>query len=101
MTDDERTTINEFITALGQLRTYKNGIAPDYDFAELNPIAKQCFVVEGITAAGNTPEEILLHRLAKLTGDLITTLVLDGGGTVVREWLTARAELLQLGLSTP
>jgi hypothetical protein len=100
MIDQERQTIDEFLSALRQLRVDENGIAPDYGFAELNPLAKQCFAVEEITAAGNTPEEIMLHRVARLTGDLITTLILAGGGTIVHEWLMARGELLCLDLSS-
>jgi hypothetical protein len=57
--------------------------------------------VEAITAAGNTPEAILLYRIARLTGDLITTLAQAGADTIVREWLAARVELLQLRLSKP
>jgi hypothetical protein len=79
MTDEERHTITEFLAAIRQLRTDENGIAPDYGFAELNPIAKPCFAVEDVTAAGKTPEEILLHRVARLTGDLITTVILGEG----------------------
>jgi hypothetical protein len=99
MTDEERHAIDEFLSAIRRLRVDEKGIAPDYGFAELNPIAKQCFAVEDITAAGNTPEEILLHRVARLTGDLITTVILGEGESIVREWLIARAELLQIGLS--
>ena len=41
--------------------------------------------MEVITAAGNTPEEILLHRVTRLTGDLITTLAQAGADAIVRE----------------
>jgi len=98
MNDEERHTINEFLSGIQQLRVDENGIAPDYGFAELNPVAKQCFAIEEITAAGNTPEEILLHRVARLTGDLITTVILGDGESIVREWLVARAELAELPL---
>jgi hypothetical protein len=100
MTDEERETIQVFIQMLSGLRVDKFGLKPDNHLGYLNPLAKMCFQVENITAAADTPEHLLVHRVAKLTGDLITTVKLAGGETIVREWFMARAELLCLNLSS-
>ncbi len=97
--DHQRRTVDEFVAELSRLRADENGLAPDYGFAELNPIAKLCYEVENLTTDADTPEELLLHRVAILTGDLIAAVILGGGRTIVREWLIARAELLRLRLS--
>jgi hypothetical protein len=97
MTDGDRRTIELLVSMLGGLRVPTSDNHQDY----LNSLANLCLEVEVITAAGNTPEEILLHRVARLTGDLITTLAQAGADAIVREWLGARVELLQLRLSKP
>jgi hypothetical protein len=101
MTDGDRRTIDLLVSMLGGLRVDVHGPTSDNHQDYLNSLANLCLEVEVITAAGNTPEEILLHRVARLTGDLITTLAQAGADAIVREWLGARVELLQLRLSKP
>ncbi len=101
MTDGDRRTIDLLVSMLGGLRVDVHGPTSDNHQGYLNSLANLCLEVEVITAAGNTPEEILLHRVARLTGDLITTLAQAGADAIVREWLGARVELLQLRLPGP
>jgi hypothetical protein len=101
MTDGDRRIIDLFVSMLGGLRVDVHGPTSDNHRGYLNSLANLCLEVEVIAAPGNTPEEILLHRVARLTGDLITTLAQAGANTIVREWIAARVELLQLRLSKP
>ena len=50
--------------------------------------------------APRLPERMLRYRLAALTGDLLTTAVLEPDPRVVRDWLIARAELAQVRLGS-
>ena len=56
--------------------------------------------VKALRPDGFTPEDMLRYRLASLTGDLLTTAVLAPDPQIVRDWLTARAELNQLRLDS-
>jgi hypothetical protein len=96
LTDEDRRTIDMFVSMLAGLRVGEHGPTSDNHLGYLNPLAKLCLDVEAITMVGYTPEEILLHRVARLTSDLITRVVLAGGDAIVREWLIARSELLRV-----
>ena len=56
--------------------------------------------VKALRPEGFTPEDMLRYRLAALTGDLLTTAVLEPDPRVVRDWLIARAELAQVRLGS-
>jgi hypothetical protein len=101
MTDGDRRTIDLFVSMLGGLRVGVHGPTSDNHQGYLNSLASLCLDVEAITAAGRSTEEVLLHRVAGLTGDLIARLARTSADTIVREWLAARVELLQLRLSKP
>jgi hypothetical protein len=65
----------------------------------LNPLARLRLRVKAITAAGDTPAQMALHRLAVLTEDLIVTYLFPDKRVVVRKWLIGLAELLELKLT--
>lgn len=96
MTDDDRRIIDCFRYSLTRLHIDDDGLTPDNTLPELNAVAYFAMRTKAITAAGDSPEELLLHRLAELTGDLLVTPWLGDGPAAVREWLIARGELLEL-----
>jgi hypothetical protein len=96
MTDEERTTV--FIAMQAGLRHNDDGLTPDNRLGYLNPLAKLCLDVKAITAAGDSPFQLALHRLATLTEDMIVTRFFPSRKTV-HDWLIARAELLEVRLT--
>jgi hypothetical protein len=96
MTDEDRRIIDLFVSMLAGLRVGGPRPTADSHLGYLHPLAKLCLDVEAITMVGYTAEEILLHRVARLTSDLITAAaVMAGGEAILREWLAARSELLR------
>jgi hypothetical protein len=98
MTDDERRLCDIFIYSLSLLHVDDTGLTADNLLADMNAIAYACRQVKAITAAGDTPEQLALHRLACLTEDVLVTYIFPDR-QVVRDWLIARAELLELRLA--
>jgi hypothetical protein len=95
MTDDERHLIGVFLHGLTELDVVDDGLTRANDLATLNAVAKLCLDIKAITAAGDTPEQLALYRLAVLTEDLLVTWVFPDK-KVVKAWMVARAELLLL-----
>jgi hypothetical protein len=98
MTDDERHLIGVFLYSLTLLRVDEESLTPGNDLSDMNAVAKLCLDVKAITAPGDTPEQLSLHRLACLTEDLLITYVFPDR-QVVKAWMCARAELLDLRLA--
>ncbi|MDT5354455.1 MAG: hypothetical protein QOJ56_2987 [Mycobacterium sp.] len=98
MTDAERQLCDIFIYSLILLHVDDTGLTADNGLSDINAIAYACRQVKAITAAGDTPEQLALHRLAVLTENVIVTYVFPDR-QVVRDWLIARAELLELRLT--
>lgn len=100
MTADRRALVlAAFADVLPQLRITDNGLDREQNsYGTVVVTADLVAEVKTYTAEGHTPEEMLLHRLACLTGDLLTTAVLPPDPQIVRDWLIARAELVELRL---
>jgi hypothetical protein len=93
MTDDE--LVGVFLYAQTRLRVDDSGLTADNTIADLNTVAKLCLDVKAITAAGDTPFQLALNRLAALTESVLVTLAIPDP-QAVRAWLVARGELLEL-----
>jgi hypothetical protein len=99
MNDDEH-VIGIFLYGLGQLQVDDNRLIPDAnDEDDLQTIGALCVQVYRITAAGITPFDMALSRLAVLTGALLISPTLGHGPDIVRKWLLARSEVLELQLT--
>lgn len=99
-TDVKSGTADVFLSMPAGSRVGGHVPASDTHLDHLNLLAKLCLEVEAITADENSPEEILLHQIARLTGGLIATRLQAGHETIVREWVAARCELLLARLSS-
>ncbi len=72
------------------------GIAPRCnELEQLNRIAALARTVITLTRSPQTPQDLLAHRLAKLTEDLLTTALQHGSPQLVKAWILARAELVE------
>ena len=90
-------TITQFQASLSGLQLDNEGLAPRHNpLPKLNQIAGLARAVIEKTGLPETPEEGLAHRLAVLTEHLLTTTLAHGSPALVRAWLLARAELLEL-----
>jgi hypothetical protein len=96
MTPDER--CETFVRALTLLDVDDDGLTDNNNLDDLEAIAQICPDVKNITSPGDSPYALALHRLAVLTEDLLVTYVFPDR-QVVRGWLIARAELLDLRLA--
>jgi hypothetical protein len=99
VTDDERRLCDIFVESLELLDVDDTGLTADNRLADMNAIAYACQQVKAIAAPGDTPEQLALNRLAVLTEDLLVTYVFPDR-RVVRDWLVARSELLQLRITS-
>lgn len=74
-----------------------HGLTRDNDLQHLNAIAGFSYAVIDVTTDAANPREMLTNRLARITQELLTTLFRGcDGDRIVREYLLARAELLEL-----
>ena len=90
-------TVNRLRAALTRLRVDDDGLTRDNDIRHLDHIAELTYAVLEATADADTPRDLLANRLARLTQRVISTLFRgEDGRTVVREFLLARAELIEL-----
>lgn len=80
-----------FMDALTKLKYNDEGLTSDNSIDVLEYTAQLVYQVQGLTRDANTVEDILLYRVASLTGDLLTTVLLTGGPEILRQWLLARA----------
>lgn len=96
MTADE--IIDVFIRSLNLINTDENGLTADNLPVDMEAIAQICPEIRAITAAGETPFQLALHRLAALTEQVVTTYVLPDRA-IAKAWLIARGEVLELRLA--
>lgn len=88
-----------FEAVLSQLQITDDGLDPERNtLGAVEIVAELVDDVKRLDPDRVTPEDILVRRLAVLTGELLTTAVLPGGRQIVRDWLQARAELTELRL---
>lgn len=93
------TTLAAFDAILGQLKLTDTGLDPKTKYGAVVIAADIVTDAMKYTANADTPEELLIHRLAHLTGQLLTTAVIADDENIVSDWLKARAELTALRLS--
>ncbi|HPX38597.1 MAG TPA: hypothetical protein PLH92_17210 [Mycobacterium sp.] len=90
-------TLAAFDEILRQLKLTDTGLDPHANTYGAAVIAAQLAAdTMAYTADADTPEDLLIHRLAYLTGQLLTTAVVADDENIVRDWLLARAELAEL-----
>lgn len=91
-------TIQLFQASLSGVQLDSEGLAPRANPVDkLNRIAELADATLQITNTNAcTPEHMLAHRLAMLTRQLLTTALMPGSPELVKSWLMARAELLEL-----
>ena len=99
MNDDERHLVGVFLYGQTLLNIDDNGLTDDNRLDDLEAVAKLCLKVKAITAGGDTPEQLCLHRLATLTEDVLVTWVIPCR-QAVKQWLIGRAELVELTLAS-
>ena len=88
--------VGVFKYGLTRLHVDDHGLTDDNDLGDMNAVAMLARAIKTtVTASGDTLEQLLLHRLACLTEDLLVTPWLHTDNPITRDWLTARAELLQ------
>lgn len=95
MTDEQHRQCRIFTSVLRLLDVDDAGLTDKNDFDDLQAIAQVSAEVKEFTSAGDTPEELMLHRVATLTEKVLMTWGNPEPATV-KEWLIARAELLQI-----
>jgi hypothetical protein len=89
-----------FLYGLHQLRVDDSGLVPGAnDEDDLHTVGALSVAVYRIVARCDTPRDLALSRLAVTTGGLLASQWLGGGETIVRKWLIARAEALELQLA--
>ncbi|MBV9350804.1 MAG: hypothetical protein JOZ23_04610 [Mycobacterium sp.] len=99
MNDDERHLVGAFLYGQTLLNIDDTGLTEDNQLDDLVTVATLCLKVKAITAAGDTLEQLCLHRLATLTEEVLFTGAVRSR-QAVKQWLIARAELLELKLAT-
>lgn len=98
MNDDDRHLVGVFLYAQTLLNIDDTGLTDDNQVDDLVTVAKLCLKVKTMTAAGDTLEQLCLHRLATLTEGVLVTGVTPSR-QAVKQWLIARAELVELRLA--
>lgn len=89
--------IADFQASFNGLVLDTEGLAPrENPLPKLERIAELALAVIAITKSPVTPEDMLAHRLAVLTKKLLTTALFHGSPQLVKSWMLARAELLEL-----
>jgi hypothetical protein len=99
MNANDRNTIDIFTKSLTLLHVDDNGLTDETELDDIKAIAQICPQIRDITAAGETPEDLALHRLATLTERVCLTWGV-ANRQAVKEWSIARAELLVLRITT-
>ncbi len=90
-----------FRAALMRLRVDAGGLTRDNPLRHLDAVADLSIRVRELAAAADTPEQMLMYRLACLAQELRTTLfAAPDRERIVRDFMLARAEVLALDLST-
>jgi hypothetical protein len=93
--------LDAFEQSLVSLDVDERGLTRNNDLADLNAGAALSYAVIDVTADAANPREMLTHRLAHIAQELLTTLFKGSDGDrIVRQYLLARAELLELKLNT-
>jgi len=93
--------LDAFEQSLVSLDVDERGLTRNNDLADLNAVAALSYAVIDVTADAANPREMLTHRLAHIAQELLTTLFKGSDGNrIVRQYLLARAELLELKLNT-
>jgi hypothetical protein len=87
-------TAAQFRASLIGLHLDRDGLTRQNNLERLNLIARLSGEVLDLTADADTPEDLLLHRLAHCAQRVVTT-VLQSDPDAVRAFLIARAELLE------
>jgi hypothetical protein len=95
MTPEER-MCEVFIRSLNLLHADSDGLTDETEFDDIKAIAQIAPDVQELTATGNTPYSMMLHRLAALTEALCLSWGGDPNPKLVKGWLIARAELVEL-----
>jgi hypothetical protein len=95
MTPDDRAKCETFVRSLNLLHVDGDGLTDATDFDDIKAIAQVCPMIKEITAAGETPEQVVLHQLAILTERVCLTWGI-ANREAVKQWLIARGELLVL-----
>lgn len=96
---NRETTLAAFDDILRELKLTSTGLDPEAN--TYGAVVLSADIVADtlkFTANADTPEDLLIHRLAHLTGWLLTTAVIADDENIVRDWLLARAELTALRL---
>jgi hypothetical protein len=101
MTDDMTPTdaINAFLYGCSELHVTSDGIHPDNDPEHLHTMGALSVLVYRLVVAEETPWQMAVARLATLTGALLVSPELGNGPEIVRKWLIARSEVLELRLA--
>lgn len=90
------TVLNAFQGSIIGLHLDDDGLT-DNPLDSLDRITGLSFAVLTITHDAATPRDLLANRLARLTQHLIRARLMGGDGTqIVRDYLMARAELIEL-----
>lgn len=90
-------TITQFQASFNGLVLDSEGLAPrDNPLSKLNRVAELALAVIALTTKPATPEDVLAHRLAVLTKEMLATTWNHGSPGLVKAWMKARAELLEL-----
>lgn len=97
MTPEERNKCALFVHALRLLHVDDDGLTDDNDTDDLNVITQVCPEVKAMTAAGDSPYSLALHRVATLTERVLLTWGRPDR-QAVKDWLIARGELLELSI---
>jgi hypothetical protein len=77
------------------LHVTEESLSDDNDMTDMQAIWDVAAEVKQITAAGNSPEELAINRLAVCTERVLLTWGVKDQ-LAVKDWLIARAELLEL-----
>jgi hypothetical protein len=91
--------IGAFMYGQNQLQVNDAGLKADNDPEDLQTMGALSVAVYRLTADSDTPVQAALARLAVVTGGLLVSKDLGQGDTIVRKWLTARSEVLDLQLA--
>jgi hypothetical protein len=93
--------VDAFEQSLVGLDVDERGLTRENDLQHLNAVAALSYAVIDVTTDAANPREMLTHRLAHIAQELLTTLFKGcDGDRIVREYLLARAELLELKENT-
>ena len=84
-----------FVRSLSLINVDDDGLTDANDFTDLEALSQVCPEIKLMTAAGNTPYSLGLHRVATLTERILLTWARPDQ-RAIKEWLLARGELLEM-----